>query len=651
MYKWLMFLVVVLFLAGGCSNEFDIKQQARRSTVQIVFNIPVIKVSFTDPLEDKEKINQVYLQEILDKKDKEIEEKIKKAIEEGKALQAESKYEDFPTVVDGWYKPTSKTMIPIGAVLKRDDIQFLTRVIVACKTEKQDISETEKKYEKDILTISETANVSPTTAKDIITKLRYAGYSINKEEVAKSSDIKLLWFRSGWSTSPSELNWYVKVEGTDNNIIIGYQDGVIETNPIPDDKMVHVYAEYYDMKPGFKEKTNDIKVLETEIEVLKKESETLKETIKQKDKELNKDKKEKKRDISTATLLDVIMGTVKLEEMWMLSHGTGVYLGEIQARSEFLGSMLETTHNISKEKAGLVLTNAHVAIMGIVFEVYVSEDKEVMWIVLPAIPSVRHTSESDNFGSPARLLYINYYPVLSWDYDCALMVTASIEAMNENKAILGDSSRVKEGDKVVSVGNPGMLQKFTTEGVVANTSFSILDSIYSSVFLEEIKNKPMFNWMKNSRFWFDAPIGIGGTSGSGVWALSGPESGKVIALHNMGMVSSYSSISAVSKYKEMRLSDFSYGTTYISDFIKVKKDTLIDRSSIKDVSYSISFNEFEKDNSKFLKNLENKYGINVPMAGLNGGIPINFIKMYLEERGINNKDYCWECLSSEHWVK
>ena len=78
-----------------------------------------------------------------------------------------------------------------------------------------------------------------------------------------------------------------------------------------------------------------------------------------------------------------------------------------------------------------------------------------------------------------------------------------------------------------------MQQKFLTQGVVANTEYNLFESVIGHMFLDRIKSKPMYNGILNANFWFDTPIGCGGTSGSGVWALDGPERGKVIALHNM----------------------------------------------------------------------------------------------------------------------
>jgi len=283
---------------------------------------------------------------------------------------------------------------------------------VVYKVEKTEITEWEKQYEKDILAISELANVSPTQARGIISRLRVEGYSISKEEVDVEQGVTLLWFDDGWDDPyPLTLEWQVVVEGTEENIIMGYDPrGVLIVKPIPEKsvgelKRVMVGAGYFDLKDEYKPKTEVEKALEGEVKILKEA--------------LGKQKKEEevdKRDIGKATWADVTYGTVKVEEFWVMSAASGVFLGNMKAREAFGGeqSYGGQVHDIWGEKKGVVLTNAHVAQASLNLKIYVSKDKEVMWVFFPATAMVRYTQDSDLYGSPAQILTIDGKLYQAW---------------------------------------------------------------------------------------------------------------------------------------------------------------------------------------------------------------------------------------------
>ena len=634
----------------------DVMKQARRSSVQTVFHIPVIRASFTAPLPEEEEFTKEIVEDML----KEREEKIKEDIEEAKkALKEElneERYESSLTKLEKWgYEPPSATFIPLGALID-EDVKFPDRILVTCKIEEEEIDPYKKEYAEDVLTISTTADVSPDTAKHILINLRSKGYSISKDEIKKSENVQLLYFSPDWSDSyPTRLNWKVALEGEEEtNLIVGYDcRGIFETKPIPEGRKVHVIAGYHELKDKFKEKSHEIKKLEQKIESLEEDKEELQEALEEMIEE--KKEEEEKRDISQATYMDVRYGRVQLEYLQFISSASGTFLGNTKAREDFygLGSLRGWgwyRHDLELEKMGVILTNAHVVDMARAFEMYISADKEVMLIVLPGKPFIRYTKDSDFFGSPASTLAIDDETVISWDFDCGIMITSPVPQYEKFKASLGDSDLVEEGDNVLMVGNPAGMQKYTTEGVVSQTNFSMLDRLDSDYFLQYL-NKLSYNYIKNSSFWFDTPIGTGGTSGSAVWSLDGPNKGKIIAIHNMGLVTRHTFFGAVDDCSDdvgylLSGSDKRIADSEVKDFAK-----LLDKRFDKSVSYSTRYDDFIEKFPTFKDFFEEKCGGYQELSGMNGGVPINKIKQYLQERGLNPDEFDWEGLKDEYFEK
>jgi hypothetical protein len=634
-------------------TDHEVKLRARRASVQPVFYIPVLKVWFSTPLEEDKEVKRSQLEKIL-------QEKIQEALEKERELQKIDKYETRITEIDVWgYQPRSKTEIPLRAFAP-DYVKFPEKVLVVYKTEKKDIMEWEKEYEKDVLAISEIANVSPRVAKSIVSRLRAEGYSISKESIAKESEIELLWFDDGWDDNyPITLSWSVEVEGTNQNIITGYDPfrAVLIVKPIPDDmgeiKRVHVKAGYLDLLAQYKPKSKEILDLEKEVERYRK-------------KERENMKKPPKRDISKATWNDVRMGTVNVEQFWVMTAASGIFLGNMQVSNEIEGFTSYwggARQYVLPKSKGVVLTNAHVAVNAIKFTVYISKDKEVMYIIYPGDPFIRYTQDSDYFGSPAQLLTDYGAPILSSDFDTALMVTTQVPQYEQYKAILGDSDKVKEGDEVIMVGNPMYLQKFLTRGVVSNKSYDIMKSFLVDRWLNEGISKRLFNWARNSSFWFDTPIGIGGTSGSGVWAMSGSEKGKVIALHNMGMVqpTAISYAKRISKDAEdpnidmdididIDIESFNNDKRLIRLSAKDMRKFLFQNYSYRDAKFAFNISWKRDIDEEFLKALQ-EHGAYVDVSGMNAGIPINTVKRFLQERGIDPENFGWKGVSKEYWEK
>ena len=641
-------MCLTFILSFGCertylSTDKDIKLAARRASVQPVFYIPAMKVSFTTPLDEEKGFSKDDIEEM-------VRERIEEAIEKDREEQAKEKYSSYLTKIDEWgYEPASQTHVPLGALAPKW-AKFPERVLVVCKVEKKEITAWEKEYEKDILAISETANVSPSQAKGIINRLQAEGYSVSKEEVAQSETVELLHFSNGWSDEyPTTLGWSVEVLGSEANLIVGYDSkGILEIQPVPEDARLHITAGYFDLKDEYKPKSDKVKELEDEVELLKEDVKDKQIIIDEQEKE-----EKKKRDISKATLGDLMYGTVKIDNFWFMSAASGVFLGNMKVTDKFFGFQSNWgsyKHIVVNEKKGVVLTNAHVADMAINFEIYVSEDLEEMWAFFPGIPYIRYTKDTDLLGSPAQVLWVENEPVSSTDFDSAIMVTTAVPGYEKHKAILGNSDKVKEGDAVTMVGNPGYMQKFLTEGVVANKSYSFLDSFLGNTFLKFDISLRLHRWLLNSNFWFDTPIGIGGTSGSGVWALEGSEKGKVIALHNMGLKEPLSIASAVSdekgidSYPQIPASP----DTSLKSVLREYKSEFFKDYPFKEAQFKFDVDSFVKQEPLFKEAMQAS-GMWVDIAGMNAGIPINKVKQYLQERGLDPANFGWDKLPDNYW--
>jgi len=612
-YKILMFLIGVCLLCAPppLSANDEVRDKARQSSVHLVFHHPVFHVYFTTPLPEKKQIDADF-----------VRKEIQSAIEKAEARRTEPKHNRYLTDINQWIEPVAKTFIPLGAVAPKG-AKFPKNVLVAYETKEDEIDPYLDKYKDDVRSISEVANVSLPKAKEILMRIKAHGYSISKNIVNTSSNVKLLWFKSWDDAYPTILDWGVYLEGEpDNNLITGYDPrGIIEIKPVPDNRKVNIVAGYFDLKDEYKEKPAKVGKLERKIE-----------SLETKLKELDKDKDKPKRDIRNATFADVFYGTVKLDLFWMMGHGTGTFLGNFpfmeDSKSRGFPGLREWGYYRDSKYSGVkgvVLTNAHIASDALKGALYVSKDFEQMWFVFPGRPYVRYTSVSDHFGTPASVLQVDGEPVLSWDFDCAIMTTTPVTGMKYMGAPLGNSDDIRAGDRILMVGNPSLFQKYSTQGIISITDFSFLDSVYAGVYLKLLKNKVAYNWLKNTNLWFDATAGYGGTSGSAVWALDGKQEGKVVALHNAGVG------------REVLFSPIPGEPHTLKD--KDGEGKILDQ---KDFILSVIEEEYPLETAKYTirQNEIPEFSIvydamHVESPGLNGAIPINLVVQYLRERGLD----------------
>lgn len=637
MKRLIVMITLSLFVLVGMAQA-DIIHQARRASVQPVLYMPVIMVYFTDPIEVTKPLEQANIEKI-------IHERIEMAIEAEREYQAKPRHSKHLTAIDKYIKPTSKTFIPL-AQLCPEGVKFPERILVVYKTKKDEITAWDEKHEKDVLNISEIAGVSISQAQSILSRLRGDGYTISKETIDETTEIKIMWYDDGWNdTYPIPLAWSVSIEGYKENLITGYDSRgiILLTNPIPEDKRVRVQAGYLDLLPEFKPKSNEVLILEGKIETTEKELDKVKEQLKE-----ATEKEPEKRDISNATIYDVAQGTVTLKRFWVKSAASGVFLGNMRVLKEMQGYSWRTMQHVEGQEKGVILTNAHVVSGMLSFTIYVSKDKERMWILYPATPFVRYTSDTKGLGSPANLLFLDSYPVYSFGVDAALLVTTTMPGYNKYKALLGDSSRINEGDPVAMVGNPASFQKFSTKGIIANTNYDLFNTSIGDRILDEGISRAQYEWIRSSSLWFDCPIGTGGTSGSGVWALSGSQKGKVIALHNMGLAIPTSMTGDKSNEVDVDLIPSLYGKIKVA--LRDQKEALFADLPIGKARFSSGADSFLKDYPEFLEAF-NKHGGYVDVSGMNAGIPINKIKAYLQERGLNPANFGWEGLTGKYWVK
>ncbi|NQU02861.1 MAG: trypsin-like peptidase domain-containing protein [Syntrophaceae bacterium] len=642
-----------VLLALGLSNSYglsqgEIKIAARQASVQPSFFIPVLKAYFAKPFEEeKEPTIEEAIKEATDELREEMAELMKEKIEEANEPRHLTTITDLEKYgVLG----KSRQEIALGAIAP-EWAKFPKNVLVVKKIKKADITAWEKEHEKDVLVISETTGVSPSKAKAMLDKLASEGYQVTKDTEEPDADVVLLHF-NGWDDSyPSTLKWEVRVNGGPN-LIRGYDPrGILIIQTLPEDsdgeiQRVYVKAGYFDLKEKYKPKTPD------EIR-LTDQAETLEEKIKELEKKLDdlkvKEEKEIGRDITDATMYDVMYGHVILELYYVRSAASGVYLGDMKVKDEMSGFAWGNYHVLSNEYKGVVLTNSHVAAMMYTKNVYVSKDKEAMWIVYPAFGFIRYTQDSDSYGSPAQVLVIDDLLVDSFDNDCAILVTSSIPGYNKYAAKLGDSDKVVEGLEVVSVGSPMMIQKQITQGIVSNTNYSILKSPIADEWLAKGISRKAFEWVQASRFWVDTTQGAGGASGSPVIALEGSQAGKVIALRNMGIVSRH----AIAKPLARQQPDPTYLTEQIGNgplrLILPKHQKLIfEGFDYRDAIYNADAKDITGENESL--------GIIMQcgrqnVAGLNGAVPINEIISFLAERGIDVEALGAKRPSGRYWAR
>ena len=646
-------LVYLMSILTARGDPIDVRSLARRASVQTVFHIPVLHISFTTPLAEPEKLTPEKVKGMLEEEQKKVVKQINEAVEKYSEEQKKDRYETSLTDLEKWgYEPKSKTFIPLGAFAPKW-AKFPENILVVCKIEKKEISPWEKEYEDDVLTISETANVSPSQAKTILANIKSKGYSITKEEIKEADEIELLYFSSWTDAYPRTLDWKVTLEGEDNNMIIGYDPrGILEVKPIPDDKKVYVKAGYFDLKDEFKETPTEILNLRKQLETIKENLETANEEIDRLKKEANK-KPEVKRDITETTFWDLKLGIIKLEKFYFMTASSGIFLGNMDVRKEMatwahFRGWGDYSNSINPKKAAVILSNAHVVDQAMTFMFMVDNDKENMWIIFPGAPSIRHTKHSDYYGSPAWVLGINQTPVISTDCDAGILLSTPIPAYEQYKAVLGNSDNVKPGDEIVTVGNPIGMQKFTTQGVISNTNYSMLDSLDGAYFLKYlINNKPAYSWMLNSNFWIDATIGIGGVSGSGVWATEGSETGKVVAIRNMGMITRFSRATGVTSVNIDAL-DYDKLPDNVAGINKNHFKYLFD-SAKPNTGYSQTFDGFLDSYPDFKEVYDKQYGGHMAVAGMNGCIPINYVKTFLQERGLDPAHFKWAGLKDSYW--
>ena len=629
------------------AGQSDIRQAARQASVMPILYHPVIRVSFTTPLEPIKKAE--YKEDVV--KDL-IKDAIDNAIKSGLEKASENKYETRLTAIER-YGVTVKSQIeiPIGLIAPKH-AQYPTKILAVTKTKKEDVKAWDDESKKDVLAISEVAGISMSQASTVLQRLQTAGYSVTKETTDPTAEVKLFHFSTGWDDPyPTALDWKVRLEGSEENLIIGYDPrGILITRPIPlnaknEISRVYISAGYYDLKTEYKTKSPEEQTLLSDKELLEKELERVRKELQDALKE--KAKPDEKRDITQVTWFDVMYKRVKIEYFWMMSGGSGVFLGNMQVADKLEGLPWNQLHFLDNRSHGVILTNAHV-VDGVLFDyLYVSEDKEVMWFFLPATLFVRYTQDSDQYGSPGKVLIMDGQAVFSNDVDTAIIVTSPIPEYEQYAAKLGDSDKISEGDRVIMVGNPMLLQKFLTEGVISNTNYNLLKT-----YLVEgtPMNRSEIAWLSNSCLWFDNPIGFGGTSGSGVWAMGGSQKGKVIGLHNMGMVTrQFSGNVGKSITIDPERYQISDKSILLKRAIAQIKDEIVRQHPLRNARFGVTMESFLKDNESFKEALK-KSGYR-EMAGMNAAIPINRVKAYLQERGLAPTNFSWEGLKSKYWTR
>jgi len=235
-------------------------------------------------------------------------------------------------------------------------------------------------------------------------------------------------------------------------------------------------------------------------------------------------------------------------------------------------------------------------------------------------------------------------PMMSAGVDAGIMVTTAIPGYDVHAANLGNSDNVRVGDGVISVGNPMLMSKFTTQGIVSQTNYNLFQSPAADFIFNYIRSGSQYDAWVNDNFWIDTTIGIGGVSGSGVWALQGPEQGKVVALRNAGL-QSRNKMMLISESREVEPDSMPY------DFVLGEITEKTAEKYFEDL-----FGDYPHTDARYTELVESsefgeiyKQSGYSRVSGMNIGIPINRIKQFLQERGIDPSKLGWEPVSENYW--
>jgi len=674
--RTIIFLLVVALAIGTCTltgsayamppvetlsesaPPIDVNRVARSASVQAKFEVPLTYIFFSEKyVPPKEKAAKTLSEEDAQKLARDIV-----------ADMFEEKFERhmaFLTGFEKWgYEPKSRDRIPLLALCP-SGVKVPDKILTVWKTEKKNIDPDKLEHQQDVKTISETLNVSLSMAKGLVNKLDTVGYMLTKEELDTTSEVELIWYDDGWSDQyPRTLDWEVTVHGSEKNIIKGYENGFILTGTIPEGKLAHIKAGYMDIKEKFKAAPDPV-------------IQSQKKTIERLQKQLDSKKKKyeyKKRSIANATYGDLLRGVVKIRTFYYSTAASGSFIGNMVVgdsskpvngfMSSWGGMNLQHTE---RNNRALVLTNAHVAQIGLRGDgIHVSEDMEYMWWIGAGRPSIRYTTESDLYGTPAHLLIMDGSPVMSISLDTAIMVTTAMPGFQRFKAILGNSDLVRSGDRIISVGNPAGHMKFTTEGRVSNHNHKRSSAIYFDYALRYGMNMARFLQGENASMWFETTIGVGGVSGSGVWASDGPNRGKIIALRNSGLnmlvgMAPVSTDSEPITFATFGFSEYSDEVGHlIKDTIHKYRDRLF-RKPFRECRVAYLPKDIDHDFPHFKEAWASRFGYTfadvnqvngyASIAGMNAGIPINKVKMFLQERGLDPEHFGWDGLDGSYFAK
>ena len=67
--------------------------------------------------------------------------------------------------------------------------------------------------------------------------------------------------------------------------------------------------------------------------------------------------------------------------------------------------------------------------------------------------------------------------------------------------------------------------------------------------------------------------------------------------------------------------------------------------------YTESFDSFLKEHNDLAEIISKQHHGHMPISGMNIGVPINYAKRFLQERGLDPEHFGWEKLDKNYWVK
>ena len=118
---------------------------------------------------------------------------------------------------------------------------------------------------------------------------------------------------------------------------------------------------------------------------------------------------------------------------------------------------------------------------------------------------------------------------------------------------------------------------------------------------------------------------------------------------NVSLTEAWNILTTSSKASKWYLLTGADDDTLITVMAKENGEKLFSNFSYKDAKFDMTMEDFEKKEPSI--KVTKLCGGRVSVSGMNGAIPINSVKMFLETRGIDPNYFGWELAPESYWEK